>query len=234
MKRRLVRWPTLRSSSSAAPRVCFSASFVAGLVVASCNGEFRFDELNDGGADGGAGAADALAADVNDASALQSAGCSSDEACARFGLHCEVLSQSCVVCTDDAHCSGQRPRCDTALHRCVECGSEGDCPGGICDTKTRRCVRTCKADAGPGACPSGSECEDGRCRRCETDAKCGGATPVCEEDIGLCVQCHEAGDCSGAARRCDRTVGVCVECLVGADCPATRPVCDLSFQCQPL
>jgi hypothetical protein len=178
-------------------------AFVLGLsllVVGSCHGDLRFDDL---------------------------AACTADPDCVLPSLHC--ASGKCVACTMDAHCRAPYPRCDLALHRCVECGVSGDC-GGTNVCRTGRCATPCTTAAtcpmsapicddlvcaqcddgrGCGGSPAGPVCFEHVCGTCKDDTGCGGATPRCDPVTMDCVQCQQNADCPSSRPLCDIAVGSC-------------------------
>jgi hypothetical protein len=206
-------------------RALRSAAVVACL---GCNGEFRFDDVTDAGADAASGGPGAPSEEAG-----ASATCTSDSECTRYGLHCDVFAGRCTACDDDAHCAAPRPRCYTSIHRCVECLAASDCgDAGICDLHTRRCVQSCN-ELVPSSCPGGWECDDSRCRQCESDERCRSltATPHCDPGYGRCVACALDTQCAAPTARCDRTLGKCVQCISSDQCPATTPLCDSTGIC---
>jgi hypothetical protein len=194
------------------------------LVIASCNGEFRFDEM----VDGSPGVPEASV----ESSPPPPTSCKSDADCKLSTLHCDTVSGACVPCLIDAHCTMTGfPRCDAALHRCVQCGVTGDCPSGqVCQVEARTCVTSCNNLAGciMVAAPL-CDLNRGFCIRCLMDLECfQDNMKVCDTSDGQCVACLQDSQCSGAKPRCDRYAGTCVACLTGADCPPAKPLCDPS------
>jgi hypothetical protein len=213
---------------------------VAALVVvlASCDGELRFDEpVIEGGTPPPAPPPPPIASDGGDASTGDGAGdgstkrCASDPDCVLATLHCDAVAGACVPCTNDTHCtSSDAKRCDTALHRCVGCGNDGDC-GGIkkCEPTTHRCVSPCTTI---------TECITAEAPLCDTTkgfcTRCTASNNVCVftsdtrlcDQAGYCVGCMSDADCSGKTPRCDFSLNKCVACTASTDCPGAA-------QCDP-
>ncbi len=212
-----------------------AAAWLVGLaVVIGCNGEFRFDDVLDGGSTlfdasrpSPVDVVDARPPSDPDTSVLPHpaldaapdtsvaadataprAGCHVDGDCKLATLHCDVISGTCVACTTDAQCValGSR-RCDAALHRCIECGLDSDCATGQrCEPSTRRCVTTCTTITG---CPA--------------------TTPFCDLPRSTCIRCHSDVECvvlSGDAHTCDPANGLCVDCIDDGQCKPSVPRCD--------
>jgi hypothetical protein len=213
------------------------ASAVA-LILAACNGQFRFDDqasalLPEAGAppgdDAGAAPNDA-ATDTPVDSAVPHVGCMIDADCKLSSLHCDEVSGACVACTTDAHCAtSQGRRCDAALHRCVQCGIDGDCnPDQRCESSTRRCVTKCESLTGCNSTAPFCDLDRGFCIRCKTKVECiiPGDARLCDDANGMCVECVVDSDCPKAKPRCDRTTGTCAECVTSAECTSDKPLCD--------
>ena len=252
MRRRFLRRrplspiPSVRPTRSTRPlRKGLIGAFVALLA---CTGDLRFagdagtipdqnepdatvrdaaggpgsDAAGGGGADGGG----------SDAGGSDGGGglprCTIDPDCKVPGLHCDVVSHTCVECANNAHCSGDAgwPLCDISIHRCVVCQAPTDCPSGMtCESATRSCVFTCSAGT---SCPGNRRCDSSRgiCIECASKSEC----PLpdrnsCETATGTCTACAADGDCPSGRAHCDRTRGLCGECLSQSDC-ASGSVCD--------
>lgn len=187
-----------------------SLFLVGSLVLAACDGTFRFDQQ------------------PADAGAATAQPCRDSSEC--HGLRCNRGTGLCVACTDDDDCSGARPRCDGDLQVCVECRADDDCASGRrCETTTHRCIETCTS-----TCPKpGYTCEAGLCIECTNDANCAASAsgPVCDTAIGRCVECTSNAHCKGGAAVCDRRSGDCAVCVSssscsgGLTCDPTRLVC---------
>lgn len=203
------------------------------MIAVACDGEFRFEDLADGGSvgtiDGGADGAPG-----SDAISPEN-GCKVDGDCKLATLHCDSPSGACVACVNDSNCAAPLPRCDAALHRCVACGVDGDCDadaGQKCDVSTRHCITTCSSPFSDD-CPSDEPvCNTGtgQCYRCTDDLECtfSDTEKLCQVSDGLCVQCRSDSDCSGPTPRCDIVSGTCVQCVDSDDCSGATPLCDPS------
>lgn len=115
--------------------------------------------------------------------------CSLETDCSPYGLHCDLVSRSCVRCLTAADCTATTPVCAPTLHSCVRsCTVAGDCAGlsaGICHPTLGICVQ----------CLVKSDCKDEplcnttrfRCVECLTDAECTAPRT-----------CGHEGECSGS------------------------------------
>ncbi|MGZ3454095.1 MAG: hypothetical protein ACXVEF_31095 [Polyangiales bacterium] len=198
------------------------AFLLACLVLASCDGQVRFEaDPEDSAVDTtGDGAVEDAADSEVDAVVPK---CKVDGDCPFASLHCEPTSGKCVPCLADIHCAAYSftPRCDLTTHSCVECTLDAQCGGdeGKCDA--HRCLRSCASEA----CVSGETPSCNPTRKvctCTSSSCTSGERPRCDTMTGLCVQCAGDGDCKGDEHRC--VSGQCVHCTVDADCAAGR--CD--------
>ncbi len=168
--------------------------------------------------------------DLSCADATCAGGCRGDGDCA-VGLHCDLVSGTCLGCVADRDCPAGK-LCDTRLHTCtygcseshgclgglpcdldaglcVECSSDADCfePGRPrCDPARRRCVACLPATQGEGdRCGRGHYCaEDNGDYSCQ---------PGCTAD----ADCGVDGGAGGGVH-CDLTRHQCVGCLGDTDC----------------
>jgi Cys-rich repeat protein len=232
----------------------WGAWIVAVTALGGCNAQsFDFDDGEAGAPDATAvrSSSDAAPADApldaqhrspSDASFSDSSGegpplsqCRNESDCARFGLHCLMLSDAgpgaCVPCLSNADCLDPVLfRCDLTLNRCVQCDVDSDCrENEVClAAVTHTCIPSCANVPCP---PDTGYCDLTRnmCLGCTNDAECDRGQ-VCNTASNRCAYCATNSDCRMKPRiQCDQTIAKCVECLRNSDCG--RGVCTSAGLC---